>query len=168
VNSTNLRMRGILFIILGLSGVAAALLNPEWHLPGVGVGFVFLFLAGTAFSKATQIATSLRPFVKQSLRVEVWGLPLPGSSEGIFEIDSISAIGVGLLIYLRATSGGPRSLLKVAQPRSARLEEGRIEITEAAYVSWAGTKLKAAVGKKMAALVLLRRPNPGFNPRPAT
>ena len=159
VNSTHVRIRGILFTLLGLTGIAAALLNAQWSLPGIGVGLVFFFLAGTTFSRASQIARSLRPFVKESVRVEVWGVPLPASGESVFEIDSISAIGAGLLIQLRATSGGRRSLLKVAQPGSARLEEGRIEIGEARYVSWAGKKLRPAVGKKLSALVLLPRPN---------
>lgn len=160
----NLKIRGALFIIFGLAGFAAALLNTQFHFLGVGVAVVCFLIAGTVFSKAYQLANSLRPFVKKFVRVEVWGIPLPASSEAIFEIDSVSAFGAGLLIHLRATSGGPRSLLKVAQPKSARLEEGRIEIGEAAYVSWAGTKLKPAVGTNMPALAFLTWPNPSFNP----
>ena len=152
---TNPRMRGILFVILALAGFAVASLNTQWHLLGVGVGLVFFFLGATAFSQAAQVASSLRPFVKESVRVEVWGVPLPASDGAPFEVDSIAAFGAGLLIHLRATPGGPRSLLKVAQPGSVRLEESRIEIREAAYVSWAGTKRKPAVGKRMPALVLV-------------
>ncbi len=157
MNGTIHKRRGILFTVLGLTGLAAALFNTQWHLLGVGVAVVFFFLAGTAFSKATQIASALRRFVKESVRVEVWGAALPPSSGAIFEIDSVAAFGAGLLIHLRATPGGPRSLLKVAQPGSAKLEEGRIEIGEAAYVSWAGTKLRPAVGTTMPALVVVIR-----------
>ncbi|MGZ5475857.1 MAG: hypothetical protein ACXW29_05390, partial [Thermoanaerobaculia bacterium] len=90
------------------------------------------------------------------VRVEAWGMPLPASSEAIFEIDSVAAFGAGLLIHLRPGSGGRRrSLLKVAQPRSASVGEGRIEIGEAAYVSWAGTKIKRATGTNVPALKLL-------------
>jgi Na+-transporting methylmalonyl-CoA/oxaloacetate decarboxylase gamma subunit len=144
----------LVFTILGLAGLAA-FLSTRWNLVGLGVAVVFLFLAGTAFSNATQIAKAIRRFVKESVRVEVWGAALPASGAVIFEIVSISAFGAGLLIRLRATPGGPALLLKVAQPRAARLEEGRIEISEAAYVSWAGTRIKAAAGTKMPALVLL-------------
>jgi hypothetical protein len=150
--------RGILFTVLGLAGLAAALLASQWRFASIGLAAVFLLLGGTAFSNATQIARSLRPFVKASVRVEVWSAPLPASSGAVFEIDSVSAFGAGLLIYLRATPGGPRSLLKVAQPGSARLEEDRIEIGEASYVSWAGTKLKPALDSTAPALVLLTRP----------
>ncbi|MDQ2979516.1 MAG: hypothetical protein M3R62_09855 [Acidobacteriota bacterium] len=153
------KVRGIVLGILGLAGLAIALLNVQFRFLGLAVGFIFLFLAGTVFSKASRIANSLRPFVQKPVRVEVWGLPLPASGEALFEVDSIAAFGAGLLIHLRATSGGPRSLLKVAQPGSARLEDGRIEIGEAAYVSWAGTKLKPGVGGRVPAVVLLSRPN---------
>ena len=154
VNSTSLRIRGILFAILGFAGIAAALLNPRWQLLGIGTALLFLFLSGTALSNAAQIARSLRPLVKEPVRVEVWGAPLPSSGETVYEIDSVTAFGAGLLIHLRATSGGPRSLLKVAQPRSVTLDRDRIEISEARYVSWAGTKLKPALDKRTPALVL--------------
>jgi hypothetical protein len=150
----SLRIRGTLFAVLGLSGLIAAALSTPFRLVGLGVAFVFLFLAGSAFSTAARIASSLLTIVNKPVRVAVWGLPLPGCGDAVFEIDSISAFGAGLLIYLRPGAGARRSLLKVAQPTSARLQEGEIEIGDAAYVSWAGTKLKPAVGKHAPALVL--------------
>lgn len=159
------KRRGILFTIFGLAALAAAAsVDTKLRFLAVGLALVCFFIAGTVFSKAYQLAESLRPFVKKTVRVEVWGIPVPDSSQPIFEIDSIKALGAGLLIHLRATSGGPRSLLKVAQPTSATLREGRIEISEATYVSWAGTKLKRAVGTKMPAVALLTSPNSTFNP----
>lgn len=154
--------------MLGLSGLAVAFLNTPWRIPGVGAALVFLFLAGATFSKAAQIASALRGFIKESVRVEVWGVALTASGGTIFEIEAISAIGLGLLVYLRATPDGVRSLLKIAQPKSAKVEYDRIEISEAAYVSWAGTKLWPAVGAKTPALVLVTRPNPRFNPHLGT
>jgi hypothetical protein len=151
--------RGIPFVILGLAALAVALVDTKFRFLAVFVGLVCFFIAGTLLSKATQIAQSLRPLVKRTVRVEVWGRPLPDSSQPLFQIDSIRALGAGLLIHLRATSGGPRSLLKVAQPTSMTLNQDHIEISDAAYVSWAGTKLKPAVGTKMPALVLLTLPN---------
>jgi hypothetical protein len=113
-----------------------------------------LLVAGTANSKAMRISRSLRPFVKTIVRVEVWGNAIPDSSRPMFEIDSIAVFGAGLLIHMRSTSGGPRMLLKIAQPRSATVLEDRVEIRGAAYVSWAGGRLKRSVDAQVPAVVL--------------
>ena len=89
------------------------------------------------------ITDLLRPFVKKSVRVEVWGVPLADST---FEIDSAYRFGAGLLIFLRSASGGRRTLLKVAQPKSASISEDRVEISDARYVQWAGRKLERTAG----------------------
>jgi hypothetical protein len=115
---------------------------------------VLLFIAATFNSKATLVSRSLRPFVKRSVRIEVWGNAIPDSSQPVFEIDSIAAFGAGLLIHVRATSGGPRILLKVAQPRTALVREDRVEIDDAAYVSFAGGRLKRSVDPHVPAVVL--------------
>ena len=72
----------------------------------------------------------------------------------MFEIDSVAAFGAGLLIHVRAAAGGPRILLKVAQPHAAIVREDRVEIGNAAYVSWAGGRLKRNVDPHVPALVL--------------
>jgi len=118
------------------------------------VAAVLLFIAGTANSKATRISRSLRPFVKRAVRMEVWGNAIPDSSGRVVEIDSIAAFGAGLLIYVRAASGGPRILLKVAQPHAATVREDRVEIDDAAYVSFAGGRLKRSSDTHVPALVL--------------
>jgi hypothetical protein len=104
----------------------------------VVVATLLLILSATTLSKANQIASILQPWVKKSVRVEIWGLPL---SEGSFEVESIRAFGAGLLIHLRPAAGGRQSLLKIAQPKSATISQQRIEINHARYVSWAGKKL---------------------------
>lgn len=86
------------------------------------------------------------------MRVEVWGAPLPGSGEARYEAASIVAFGAALLIHLRAVPGGPRILLKVAQPGSGRVKGNRLEIADARYISWNGTRLRRSAG--VAALVL--------------
>jgi hypothetical protein len=113
------------------------------------VTFVLLIvfsIAGTALSKATRFKKLLRPFVKRKVSIEVWGVPIPDLSRPVFEIDSISALGAGLLIHLRTNSGGPRVLLKIAEPVSTTIHEGHIEISDARYVSFAGMKLKRIPG----------------------
>ena len=118
------------------------------------VAAALLLVVGTANSKAMRISRSLRAFVKKVMRVEVWGNAIPDSSRPTFEIESIAAFGAGLLIHVRATSGGPRILLKVAQPRSVTVLEDRVEIHAAAYVSWAGGRLKRSVDAQVPAVVL--------------
>ena len=86
------------------------------------------------------------------MRVEIRGLPLEDGA--VFQVASIKAVGAGLLIHLRAASDGPRRLLKIAQPGSPRLEQGRFEICSAAYVSWAGARRPLVDGTKAPAVVL--------------
>ncbi len=147
------KMRGIVFSLFGLASLFVAATIAQFEFMALAIGLACFLIAASSFSNAGQLAPSLRPFVKRSVRVEVWGASLPATTAPLFELDSVSAVGAGLLIHLRAISGGPRTLLKVAQPGSARLEGARLEIGEARYVSWAGTKLKPHVGKP--ALVLL-------------
>ena len=64
----------------------------------VVVATLLLILGATTFSKANQIASPLQPWVKKSVRVEIWGLPLSGGS---FKIESIRAFGAAILIQLR-------------------------------------------------------------------
>ncbi|HYM62289.1 MAG TPA: hypothetical protein VEZ11_15510 [Thermoanaerobaculia bacterium] len=150
----SLKIRGGVLFLLGLGGLAAAVQIARFRFLGIVVAVAFFFLSATALSKAGEIAHTLRSFVMQAVRVEVWGRPLQGPEE-TFEIDSISAISAGLHIRLRPTSGGSPRRLKVAQPKSTTVEQGRIEIGQAAYVSWAGTKIKPDLGPRLPALVML-------------
>jgi|GEM_PF-4001743 len=144
----------VLLVALGFAGVVLAAVAPQFRLVGLGLGLVGFFGAGTLFGSAGRIARSLRPFIGRTVRVEVWGTPLPGSEGNVFEIDSVLAAGVGLLIHLCPASGGPRTLLKVAQPTSARWDADDLEIGGAGYVSWAGRKLKPIDGAHRSAVVL--------------
>src|SRR5712671_8053875 len=136
----------ILFAVAGLAGLVTAALSSTWRFPGLGAGLLFLFLAGTLLSNATRIASALRHLVGESVHVEVWGTSLPTTNDEPLEVTSITALGAGLLIRLRVTRGGPSVLLKIAQPRSSTLEKDRVEIREAAYVSWGGTRLRPVTG----------------------
>src|SRR6266487_2447600 len=107
------KTRGIALLLLGLAALAVGSSHVPFHAMGIPLGALFLLFGASAFSNASQIARTLRPLVKSSVRVEVWGAPLPGSTDGAFEIDSVSAYGAGLLFYLRPAGGGARSLLKV-------------------------------------------------------
>lgn len=142
-------------VLCALGGFLVASLDKTFSLLGIGVAVACLFIAGSTLSTATQLADSLRASVKRSVRVSVWGLALPPSAETIFEIDSISAFGAGLLIYLRAMPGGTTGQLKIAQPRSAHLTDDRLEIGEAAYISWSGRNLARAADTKTPALTLI-------------
>ena len=147
-------LRGIVFVLVGLASLVIAVLIAQFRFVPIAIGFGCLVVAGSMFSNAGQLAPSLRPFVKRPVRAAVWGAPLPAPTAPRFELESVSAVGAGLLLYLRAIPSGPRTLLKVAQPGSARLDGSRLEIGEARYVSWAGARLKPQVGKPALVLVI--------------
>ena len=153
MKSTNLRM--IAFLAVGLAALAVAMLTTQFRFAAVIIALAAFLLGGTAFSNAGRLATSLAPYVKRSVRVQVWGTFLGAEDGSRFEIESIKAAGAGLLIYLRASPEGKRTLLKVAQPGSARLEESRVEIAEARYVSWGGRRLTLAVGQPAVVLLIM-------------
>ncbi|HEX7615623.1 MAG TPA: hypothetical protein VF554_10125 [Thermoanaerobaculia bacterium] len=148
-----LMVRGLLFILLGLAGIAVGLLAAEFRFFGTAVAMFSFFLASSLLGKAGRLAAALQPLVGSTVRVEVWGTPFPAAS-ATFDVDSITGFGAGLLIHLQPASGGRGSVLKVAQPRSERLEGDRIEIGAAAYVQWAGTRLKPPAGTSAPALVI--------------
>lgn len=102
---------------------------------------IAFLVAGTAMSGANRIADSLAGFVGKRVAVDVWGAPLPASGDGHLVVESVTAFGAGLLIRLRAGADNPGVLLKVAQPRADMVSGELAEIHEAAYVSWAGTRL---------------------------
>jgi hypothetical protein len=56
------------------------------------------------------------------------------------------------LIYLMDAEDA-KTLLKVAQPRSWLVEEGRVVIDTAAYVQWAGKRLARAEGFPAVAII---------------
>jgi len=147
------RTRGAVFIALAVAGLAFATVDTPLHPAGLAIAALFFFLATGVFSRAGGLAHSLQPLVRISVRVEIRGLPLEGGA--IFEVESIKAVGAGLLIHLRAASGGSRRLLKIAQPRSPRPEQSRFEIGSAAYVSWAGARQPLVAGTKAPAVVLI-------------
>lgn len=135
-------VRGLAFLALVLATISAALLTSQFTFIAVAISAVAFLLAGSVLSNAGQIASSLRPFVRRSVHVAVWGQSLPATDAAAFQVDSIRALGAGLLIHLRPGLGQPHTLLKVAQPSAARPEDDRIEIAKARYVSWGGVKLK--------------------------
>ena len=99
------------------------------------------------------IVSALHPFVGHAVRVMVWGAQIIDESPLI--VDSVRSFGAGLLIFIRRGAGGPRTLLKVAQPKHLSVVDGRVEIAQARYVSWGGRKLTMTPG--VAAVTIERR-----------
>jgi hypothetical protein len=120
----------------------------------LGAAAAILLLAGTALSIAGRSARGLRSFVGSEVRVLARGAPLPASQGQPFRVESVMALGAGLNIHLRIEGETKRTLLKVAQPREVRITEGRLEIGGAAYVQWAGQRLKPAEADAAPALVI--------------
>jgi hypothetical protein len=138
--------RGIVFVFLGLAGVWVGLQAAEFRVFGVALAMFAFFLAGSFLGKAGRLATALRPLVGRTVRVEIWGMPPPGAAGPLFDVNSVTGFGAGLFLHLLPETDGPGAILKVAQPGSERLEETRITIGAASYVSWAGTKIAPPAG----------------------
>jgi hypothetical protein len=111
----------------------------------LAVAFVLLIPIATSLSPAGRMAISLQGLKGRAIDVVVWGAPLPGSSAAGRRVESIGAAGAGLLITL-SDVGEAKTLLKVAQPKSWRAEDGRVIVEGAAYVQWAGKRLARAEG----------------------
>ena len=152
------RLRAAAFIALGVAALSLALGIAEFRVFAIIAGLACLLVGATALSQAGRIATSFRPFLKQSVRVQVWGAPLPATNGSPFEVDSIRALGAGLLIHLRRDSDGQRTLLKVAQPGPPTFGDGRMEIGAARYVSWGGKRIQPVAGHQALQVLVARSP----------
>jgi hypothetical protein len=107
----------------------------------------------TSLSQAGRLAVSLQVLKRRAIDAIVWGVPIRSPGTDGLHVESVGAVGAGLLIYLMHEH--ERSLLKVAQPRSWLVEDGRVVIAEAAYVQWAGRRLVRAEGFPAVAIELV-------------
>jgi hypothetical protein len=138
--------RGVFFVLLGLAGVWVGLQAAEFRFFGVALAMFSFFLAGSFLGKAGRLAAALRPLMGRTVRVEIWGMPPPGTGGAHFDVNSFTGFGGSLFVHLLPDSDGPGAVLRVAQPGSEKLEDMRIEIGTAAYVSWAGMKVVRPAG----------------------
>ncbi len=147
-------VRGVAFALVGLAGVWVGFLSAEYRPFAAAFALIGFFFAATFLGRAGRIAVALKPVVGRTVRVEVWGAPLPGPDGGLWEVQTIIALGVGLLLHLRSESSDSGGILKVAQPGRETLGDERIEIATASYVQWAGRKLERPPGTAAPALIL--------------
>ncbi len=119
--------RGALFVVLGLIGVGLGLNATEYRPFGVALAMLSFALGASLLGKAGRLSAALRPLVGRTVRVEVWGEPLPGPPDGLYHVESITGIGAGLYFRLAGPddSGG---ILKIAQPDAEAFADERIEI----------------------------------------
>ena len=130
-------------LICGLAAIAAAALTSRIAFLAIAV-ICFIGLA-SSLGEAGRLVQSLRDFEGRSVNVVVWGSAVQGKPDAPLRVETVGAVGAGLLIYL-ASSGASRTLLKVAQPRAWRLENRHLVIGDAAYVQWAGKRLARQEG----------------------
>ena len=149
---TRLRRAGLI-AVLGCAAAIVALWFPAFITAAYVFALAAVFLVASAFSIAGRAAHDLQGHRGRRARVLARGLPLPGS-EGPLLIESVASLGVGLLIRLQAEPGAPRILLKIAQPREVSISPACVTIGGAAYVQWAGRRIKRVAGDPSAALVL--------------
>jgi len=135
-------LRAVL-IVSGLAAVVAAAVTSTGSL--LVLAILLLFPVITTLSQAGRLAAALQGLKHRSINAAVWGAPIRGPETSELRVESVGAMGAGLLIYLTGV-GVAKTLLRVAQPRSWRVEDTRIVIDEAAYVQWAGKRLARAEG----------------------
>ena len=126
-----------------LAAVAAAVMTSTGSLFVVAV--LLLIPVATSLSQGGRLAASLQGLRRRAINAVVWGAPIRGPGDAGLRVASIGAVGAGLLIYL-IDAEGTKALLKVAQPRSWLVEDGRVVVDDAAYVQWAGKRLARAEG----------------------
>src|SRR5262249_54493978 len=125
-----------------LAVVAAAVMTSRGSLLVVAV--LLLLAVATSLSQAGRLAASLQGLKGRAIDAVVWGTPVRGAGAAGLRVESVGAVGAGLLIYVLDVEA--RTLLKVAQPRSWLVEDGRVVIGDASYVQWAGKRLARAEG----------------------
>ena len=146
-------------LALVLTGVASGILwmsGRATH-PFVPVVALLLFLAGASvfISKVSGLAEKMRPLLGKNVRVQAWGSDLPGNNPGSkFGVCAVRAVGPGLHVYLRPLPDGSPTHLKVAQPSGTTISDAGMEVGEARYVQWAGSKIMKVEGKIALVLVV--------------
>ena len=143
---------GALFAVAGVTCLVVAALNSQLRLLALVCSLAAFGVAATALSGAARAASQLPLLAGRSVRIEVWGQPLEGGTALI--VDSVRVLGAGLHIFLRSPTDTSSRDLKIAQPRLTQIADTRLEITEAAYVSWAGHKLTRDTSHQRPALLL--------------
>lgn len=146
---------GASFIFLGLALAATAMARTPYRTLGPILGLLLMYIGGTILGSTGRFARSLQPLVNNIVRVEVWNVPLPASDGASFRVDSVTLLGVGLWIYLRANASGRRTKLKIAQPTELRLHADHAEIDFAGYAQWASKRVKSPHGKRAPGTVIL-------------
>ena len=143
-----------MFLLLGLAALWLAFSSTKFLFGAIAGALLCFLLGATALSRAGRLATSLRPFRHRTVRVRVWGTPIPGPDDTAVMVDSVMALSAALLIQLRSSPDAPRTLLKVAQPGRAGFQDGRIDIESARYVSFGGKRLAPAAGHPAVTIVI--------------
>ena len=107
-------LRAVL-IVSGLAAVVAAAVTSTGSL--LVLAILLLFPVITTLSQAGRLAAALQGLKHRSINAAVWGAPIRGPETSELRVESVGAMGAGLLIYLTGV-GEAKTLLKVAQPRS--------------------------------------------------
>ena len=149
------RWVGLPLILLGVtSGILW--ISGRWPHPFALVVALFLLLTGTSLfiSKVGELAKRMHPLVGKNVRARVWGLDLAGSPGSRFTIYAVRALGAGLHVFLCPLPDGSPIHLKVAQPLGTQISNVGLEISEAKYIQWAGSKIKKVQGERALKLIV--------------
>lgn len=134
------KLLAVAFLAIGVAALCYAAKGEGQRPIGIVAALASFFAAGSLISKVGTLSSKLRPFIGRTVTVRVWGNKLPDGE--LFTVESVSAIGAGLHIYLRPHPDGAPMHLKIAQPRQPQVTESTLEIADAKYIQWAGRKIR--------------------------
>lgn len=146
ISETRRRPVAAAFTLAGIVGLSSAVLWSPARFIGIGIAIFCFFVAATLLAKARSMVAPLAALVRQTVKVAIWGSPLPEVNDSGFEVVSVRSLSAALLVHMRPRSGGRTALLKIAQPDGFVDHGGAMEVMNARYVSWAGKKLTPAPG----------------------
>ena len=112
------------------------------------IALILIFFGANFFSKISELSQKMRPFIGKKVRIQVWGSALNYDGSGIFVLQSVSAIGAGLHLYLSPMPKGSPKHLKIAQPREATLNKKNVNVGNAKYIQWEGRMTKKVENEK--------------------
>jgi hypothetical protein len=139
--------RQIALLAAGASAMIVAIEFPVTRFAALIVALMLFLIVGSSLSVAGKFSSQLSSLKGKSVMIQLWGDPPPKtSSDMIFRVHSIRAIGVGLHMWFQSVGRSDQIHLKIAQPKALTRTGHDVQITEAKYLQWESQKVMHRAG----------------------